>query len=311
MTINVILDKEYHTSHDEPRPRWRAHTIALRLALCLGLGLGLVTQLGCQQPSPKVEGECRAQKRPEGLILAGTGGGIALMRALTSQWRQRDEQAPAIMIPPSIGTSGGLKALKDGAIDAALSARALTPAEHAQGLQAHLIGHSPLVFVVPAQLPIDAITVQNLERYYTHELTRWPNGDPVAPLFRELTDSGLALIKDYAPELGRRLSEFGPHDTVLYTNQAMRDALLESEGALGWLDLNTLKDNAPDRLKALRFEGKDPYTDRSYPLMQPLYLITRGAPSDKLGLFLDFLKTPLAKRLLQEHGYFPAPDQRD
>jgi len=309
LTINVILDKEHQHAHLGSRRRWRA--LCLTLSLALSLALGLAPQLGCQQPSPKVEGICLATKRPEGLILAGTGGGIALMRALTSQWRQRDDQAPPIMIPPSIGTSGGFKALQDGAIDAALSARALKADELAHGLQAHLIGHSPLVFVVPAQLPIDAITTQNLERYYTHELTQWPSGAPATPLYRERTDSGLALIKDYAPELGRRLSQLGPDKPVLYTNQAMRDALLESEGALGWLDLNTLKDNAPDRLKALRLDGRDPYTDRSYPLMQPLYLITRGELSDKLGLFLDFLKTPLAKRLLQEHGYFPAPDQRD
>lgn len=300
MTINVILDKPDKRANPCNKRRWRA--------LCVGLCLTLTS--GCEPPPPTVEGVCHAPARPEGLILAGTGGGIALMRALTLQWRQHDAQAPATMIPPSIGTSGGFKALKDGAIDAALSARALKAAERDQGLQEHLIGHSPLVFVVPAQLPIDALTVQNIERYYTRELTSWPNGTPVNLLFREPTDSGLALIKAYSPTLGQHLGKIGPNESILYTNQAMRDALLESEGALGWLDLNTLKDNAPDRLKALRLDGKDPYTDRAYPLMQPLYLITRGAPSPKLVRLIDFLKTPLAKRLLQEHGYFPAENDQ-
>lgn len=265
---------------------------------------------GCQQNAAEqlsADGQCHTQPRPDALIIAGTGGGLALIRALGQDWASRDDAAQALYVPTSLGSGGGLRALEDGAIDAALSALPLDERRAARGFSARLIGTTPLVFVVSANRDVQTLTPSLIEAYYSHKRRRWSDGTLVTPLFREPGDNGLKLLIERYPALKGALSSPASSDSVLHTNQAMRDALLETPGALGWLDLSTLyESDALHRLKALSLDGLPP-TAPTYPLHQPLYLILPPTPKPALRALIEHLKHPSAQTTMRAYGYAPAP----
>ena len=295
--------------------------------------VGVVTTagLGCQRdadwPSQSASRCEVSSPRPSGLILAGTGGGLALMRALGRAWRAHEDDPPsdaaldgsldgssgakpAVIVPESLGTQAGLRALEDGVLDAALSARPLTQAERARGLRERLIGRTPLAIVAHAGRGARSISRGELIALYQGQEQRWPDGARRVPLRREPGDSGLTILRDVDAQLGQALEQAWPAATVLHTNQAMREAMLEIEGAVGWLDLNTLGDGQRGRLIALALDGVAPTLEAldagQYPLAQPLYVITRGEPQGALRALLDFARSEAGQDTMRRHGYLPA-----
>ncbi|MBM4372966.1 MAG: hypothetical protein FJ098_15030, partial [Deltaproteobacteria bacterium] len=58
---------------------------------------------------------------PGNLLLGGTGAALPLLERLAEAFRQG--RGPALCVAPSIGSGGGIRALRDGVIDAAVVSR--------------------------------------------------------------------------------------------------------------------------------------------------------------------------------------------
>ncbi len=102
---------------------------------------------------------------------------------------------------------------------------------------------------------------------------------------------------------------------VAYTDQELEAALLNVDGAIGLIDLATLRLDGP-ALHALALDGVAPEREAAlagrYPLVTPLALVTRGdaLPPDARG-FLDFVASAAADDLFVGPVLRPLPVDLD
>ena len=248
--------------------------------------------------------------RPPGLLAAGSGTNLALVRALAARW---DDVAGGdrVEVPESIGTSGAVRALLDGAIDLGLASRPLTDDERRRGLVETPLGDTLVALVLHPGPPVASIDGRELLEIYSGRRTAWPDGTPIVPLLREAGDSGERILTAAFPELGPAFDEARAKErwTICYTDQEMRDALLALPGALGLLDVGTLRlERLPLVALALGEVAATPGEALAgrYPLRKRLSALTVGAPAGAVAQFLSFARSPAASAVLEEGGYLPA-----
>ena len=240
--------------------------------------------------------------RPAGLVIAGSGSNIALVRAVARRYLER-HPGVRLHIGDSIGTGGAVRALGDGAIDIGLASRRLTPDEVRGGLVETSFARVALVLAVGRGVPETDITSAQVAAIFRGERRQWGDGTPVVPLLREPGDSGAALVARALPGVRAAMDEAAERRqvTVCYTDQQMRDALQETAGAVGFLDLGILRlEQLP--LRPLAIDGVAPTAAEvaggRYPLVKQLSFVTRGAPAGEALRFIEYAKSEAARDLL-------------
>lgn len=96
------------------------------------------------------------------LRIGGTGMALAAIREIGIAFTSANRDV-AVNVLPSLGTGGGLNAVAAGAIELALSARALNDAERAKGLQAMPYARTPIAFTANPDAGIREITLAQVE----------------------------------------------------------------------------------------------------------------------------------------------------
>src|SRR5918911_1717118 len=124
-------------------------TITLRLALAALLAAGLAF------------GPAAASELP----VVGTGDGIELLRALGAAYTA-DHPQTSILVPPSIGSGGGVAAVGSEKDVLARIARPLSDSERALGLTATPVFRLPSAFFVHRSAGVTSLTTQQLADIY-------------------------------------------------------------------------------------------------------------------------------------------------
>lgn len=247
----------------------------------------------CNPPPPPARTCAPAPPRPAGVIVAGTGVGIAPMRLLATQYNHDNPTASRVLVPASIGSGGGLRALDAGAIDVAIVAK--LPAT-SDALVPHHFARVPLIFASGTKTP--TLTLDEIAQIYHGERERWPDGTSIVPLYRESTDSSLALITENTPALADALAPPSSSEPgiVLQTDQQMLDALERVEGSIGFIDIGTASssDHAIESLLA---------EDASSTWSHDLHILHAAAPRAAVQDFIDYVRSDRARNLLESKGY--------
>lgn len=265
--------------------------------------------LGCSNGDPA--GVCAPPvARPSGLLIAGSGSNLALVREIAARWQQLHPDKP-VHVPESIGTGGAVRALQDGAIELGLGSRPLKESEKLRGVLELPLARTPLALVVSPAAGVDALTTDELAAILRGERRTWPNGVPIVPLLREPGDSGNELLIQTFPALGVALKaalRTGRFE-VAFTDQEMRDALHSIPGAIGFLDLGIVRLEGLS-LQVVRLDGVAPpegagASASGYPLIKTLTFLSRGAPTGDAADFVAFARGPESAAILARAGLLP------
>ena len=135
-------------------------------ALTLLLALLIFPSLGSADPL-----EPAATK----ISIGGSGGPLGTMQILAEAFKKTHPHA-TIVIVPSLGSSGGMKALLAGALDIAVISRQLKDAERSQGIVVTEYARTPFVFATATQANVSAISTHELVSIYKGERKTWPDG---------------------------------------------------------------------------------------------------------------------------------------
>jgi phosphate transport system substrate-binding protein len=262
-------------------------------ALCVALGLACD---GDRRPEAL---PCHhAVPRPSGLIVAGSGSNLPLVRLIAQRFPQSPGGAP-VVIPQSIGTRGAVRALLDGVIDVGLASRALQPAERQQGIVATPLGLSAVVFAAHRSVQVAGVSQAELVAIYRGQRLTWPDGARMVPLLREPGDSGRLALRRWLPDVEDEMAAAFAANRfrTCYTDAEMESALLTIPGALGLIDEGTVRLEKLD-LRRLRVDPGAPAT-----ALKPLYLLTLGAPRGVAARFVAYACSPAAADILRRGGY--------
>jgi phosphate transport system substrate-binding protein len=298
--------------------------VAVTLVALLGGGAATVRALEAgPRPPDGALGAGAAKKGPAprapeagaALDLAGSGSNVPLVRVLAKAFGER---APGVrvVVHESIGSTGGVRAARDGQVELGLVSRPLTADEAKLGLV--VVPHARVAVVVAAHPGVreDDLGAADLVTLYRGERSRFRDGAPVVVLQRERGDSshlvvgrevpGFAAANDDALRAGRW--------RVLYHDRAMQEALMATDGAIGLFDLGQIvSQNLPLRVLAVDGVAPTPENVRAgrYRFVKDLAFVSAGAPSGAAAAFLEFVRSPEGREATRRAGYLPLPDDAE
>ena len=163
--------------------------------------------------------------------VGGTGTATALMQSLGAAYAEgRDER---ILVVPSIGTNGAIRAVTDGKLDLAVSARPLTPEEQAAGLVTLAAMKTPFGFVSSRKNP-PGLRKGDIEALFNLESATWPDGFPLRLVLRPRSETDTALAGAFFPGMRAAIEHARARSDVpiAATDQDNADLAERLEGSL-------------------------------------------------------------------------------
>lgn len=277
----------------------------------IGYGAVIIAILACTGCGQKPESvrPVAAAVHFEGLMLAGSGSNLALTRRLAEEYSR--QSGKKIEIPGSIGTSGAVKATREGAISLGLTSRELTTEEKAQGLKQIQYASVGLAVAVHSSVPDKNIDFSELVQIVAEEKTAWSNGAGIVPLLMYEGDSTNQVLKSAVPGFSIALKKALVRNNwqILYSEGIMLETLLKTPNSIGFIDAVVLS-YYPKKLKAMTVNGvaisAETLETGRYPLKKDLFFIYKDPLSDDAKRFIDFCFSEAGGRVIRASGALPA-----
>lgn len=243
------------------------------------------------------------------LRMAGSGSNLPVTRALADAF-EAAHAGSHVVVHASIGSTGGVRATADGAVDVGLISRDLKDSERNLGLRVVPYAHVAVVFAANRSVRSEGLTSAEVLDLYAGRHERWPGDLPVVVLQREEGDSS-HLVAAHAIE------GFGGVDRealdaqrwrVLYRDSAMLEALLSTSGAVGLIDLGAAHSQDLD-LQIFALDGVQPtesnVLDGSYPMDKQLAFVIDDDLGELGEEFIDFVFSAAGQEIIRDSGYIP------
>jgi phosphate transport system substrate-binding protein len=218
-----------------------------------------------------------------------------------------------VEVLPSLGTAGGIRAAKTGAIDLAVAGRPLM-AKEKEGLKGYFLGETPFVFAVHPQTQVEDVTLAQVVNMYNGTIRTWRDGNQIRRILRPHNDSDWQLMSNISTELAKAL-EIAQETEGLFPAVTDTDAVSYLERIRGSFGPSTLSMILAEKrnVKILSFNGTQPgVSDPSkekYPLVKPYHLLARADASASVNAFIDFILSDQGWEILAEAGIMPAAEQ--
>lgn len=238
--------------------------------------------------------------------IGGTGGALGSIKELALAYQKKHPNI-TVRIIPHLGTRGGIKAVIDGAIDIGFAGRKLTPQELQQGLQEYEYARSPFIFVTKGTGKSMDLTTDTVAKIYRGEISKWPDGTPIRLLMRPEGDVDTIMLKAISPEIRDAVIRAESREGLLTAmdDQQNCDMLEKIKGAFGTSTLTQIISEKRS-LTALPFNGVKPDIKAMiagrYPYYKPFHLFSGPKSSPLSETFIEFVKSPEGKRILNQTG---------
>lgn len=246
----------------------------------------------------------------ETIKIGGTGAALGTMRALAAEFAKA-APAHSLVVVPSLGGGGGMKALAAGAIDIAVVSRPLKAEELAQGLVGMEYGKTALVIATSTQGAGTLKTLAELAEVYAGRNATWADGSPIRVVLRPQTDSHTQLLEAFSPEMKRVIpaSLARPGIVIASTDQEAADYIQNTAGAVGVTSL-ALVLSEKRKVHVLPLGGVPPnprtLADGSYPYVKVMVMARKDAATPAVARFFEFVASPRGRQILADIGYWVA-----
>ena len=245
------------------------------------------------------------------ISIGGSGGPLGTMQILAEAFKKTHPHA-TIVIVPSLGSSGGMKALLAGAIDIAVISRPLKDAERSQGVIGMEYARTPFVFAAAAHTNVSAITTRELVSIYTGELKTWPDGRTLRLVLRPETDSDTDIVKSVSPEMNQAVKTAHARAGMIIapTDKAAADSLETIPGTIGTTTLAQII-SEQRALQPLALNGVAPslktLADGKYPHYKTFIMVSNSKTSLLAQQFIAFVRSAAGQEILEKNGQWVAP----
>lgn len=240
--------------------------------------------------------------------IGGTGASLGTMQLLAQAFA-KIHPTVRINVLPSMGSSGGIKAVLAGAIQIAVSSRSLSEAEIKAGAIAVAYGRTPFVFATSAAGKANEVLSKDLVDFYGGKVDAWPDGSRLRLVLRPVGDSDSETIKTMSAAMREAKSLAEQRKGMLFTvtDQESAAAIEKIPGALGTSTLALILSERRG-LKALALDGVAPspatLANGSYPLAKELWIVTGPKPTAEVTAFVGFVLSPAGKDILRQNGHW-------
>ena len=237
------------------------------------------------------------------LSVVGTGDGIDLLRALGAAYTA-DHPDTNVIVPPSIGSGGGVAAVGSNKEVLARIARPLSDSEKEAGLIATPVFRLPSAFFVHRSAGVSSLTTAQLADIYSGKITNWRDvgGSDlrIKVVRREDQDSTLLVLRQSMP--GWKDLVITEKSKMAVTTQECIDTVKEVQGAIGFGPFTKALEM---ELAVLKIDGHYP-TERAYPSAVTLLFVHKESTvTPDAKRFIGYVKAAKAKTVLTSMGGVP------
>jgi phosphate transport system substrate-binding protein len=242
------------------------------------------------------------------VIISGTGSSIGTMQLMAKGF-QKKHPGVTVNVLPSIGTTGGIKAVNEDKIDIGLSYRPLKPEERSEKTIEEPYGLTAFIFGVQYSNPIKGLTLAQIEEIYSGKRNTWPDGTPIRVILRPLSDGFSAFLAGINPGL-KSASEKAHSIPGLFVGNTDQDAARQIERTPGSFGTTSLSLVAAEKrkIKALSVNGATPTLSNvstgKYPYAMTLSLVYKkdnykGPVKD----FIEYVFSREGQKILFDNGH--------
>lgn len=240
------------------------------------------------------------------LRLGGAGAALGAISKIGEAFHKLHPDIE-VKIVPSLGSSGGTKAVTDGAIDIAFSSKPLKSDEHTAGLTELEYARSPVVFVTRDPVGVAGVTTETVGRMFGGEVSAWPNGQRIRLIIRPDAETDTRIAKSISSAMSRALDSLQNVPGIVFalSDQDCSKAVGAAAGTLAFTTLSHIL-TSDQKHVVLTFNGIAPNVanlkNGSYPLSRSFYIVRNGQGSEPAKLFANFIRSPQGKKILEDAG---------
>lgn len=252
--------------------------LALALAGCGSGGSGTVTEAGSTTVQPLAEKLAAAFKQEHSGVKVIIQGG---------------------------GTSVGIKSVKDGTVDIGAASRELTPDD--PPLVKHLLARDGIAIVTGPKNNVTGLTKAQVRDIFGGIITNWKDvGGPnheIHVIVREEGSGTRTAFEDMVMAKPEPAVKIVNTAIQLPSNGAIKTAVAGDTYAIGFISFGYLDTS----IKALSIDGvaaTEPNAKNgTYPIVRPLYFLTKEQPTGLAKDFIDFCLSPDGQAIVTQEGY--------
>ena len=246
------------------------------------------------------------------VIVAGSGSNLAATHALADAYKQRNPGMD-VQVPPSIGSTGGVRAVADGSIAVGLVSRPLTESERELGLTVVPYARTAIVLGAHPTVADESITPADLVEIYAGRKTKWSDGHDIVVLTRQPNDSSIEVLQATVPGFKPVYleSQQARRWATMFTDREMDLALMRTPYAIGLVDMGAISAGHL-AIKPLKVNGVAPTAAEvragRYTLVKALsFVVDPRRKSPEAQRFIDFSLSKEGATVLATIGYLPPP----
>ncbi len=243
------------------------------------------------------------------ILVGGSGTDLGTMRILAQHFSELNPEIK-VNVLPSLGSSGGVKAVQKGKIDVGLTSRELKPKEKTPDIKAYRYARTPLVLATQSNSSAENISSETYFSVISGGKENWPDGQVIRVILRPPNDSDTSALKEQFPEFEQVIDRSYDRRGVpiARSDQDAANLLENISGGLGTTTLAVIH-GEKRALKALKLDGVMPSPEAlgrgEYQMHKMLYLVLPEFPDPAAGKFVRFVNSPAGHEILRTTGHLP------
>ena len=242
--------------------------------------------------------------------IGGSGSALGTLRLLADAFEKTHPQASFVIVP-SLGSGGGIRALRAGAIDLAVISRPLKDSERGPDVLATEYARTPLVFAVAVTTNVSAVTTPELVSIYAGERKTWADGQPLRLVLRPDTESDTDILKSMSPGMSQAVTAAQARHGMItaLTDKANAESLETIPGAVGTTTLAQIFSEKRG-LRPLALDGVSPspatLANGKYLYYKTLFTVSGPKTPPSAHQFAAFVRSPAGRDILEKNGHWVA-----
>lgn len=210
------------------------------------------------------------------------------------------------------GTSVGISSAGEGIVEMGSASRNVMAGEQQKypNLKRFTIAYDGIAIITHHDVNLSSLTLEQIRAIFSGEITNYSQvggkDAEIVLVSREEGSGTRAMFENLVMSENGQTSPIHPSAILQTSNGAVRTTVAETPHAISFLSMAYLDDSVSVVSIDGVLPGMETLRNSTYPLIRPLYLLTRGDPQGLSRDFLDFVLSPDGQEIVRQQGYLPA-----
>lgn len=245
---------------------------------------------------------CGCGKRAESVTLAGSTAFAPFAEKLGQQFMAKNPGTRVAV--QGGGSTVGIQAAQQERAQIGMADLVKLPPD-AEGLTSIVVARDGIAVIVNPANPVANLTLAQIRDIFCGTISNWKDVGG--------TDGAITLVSREAGSGTRTSFEqivgnvtLSANALVQDSNGSIRETVAGDPKAIGYLSHGLVN----DKIKAITVDGQPCVTEAviagTYPLVRPIFLLTKGAPQGATKAFIDFVISDAGQAQIRKDGLIPA-----